>query len=167
MGVPSEAMNRILYQPVGYNIGRLSRHYEDWNAITTCLGVCRSKILRHLDMGKFAELYSSVTGIEVSSSELKKAGERVCNLFKAINAREGFDRTDDHIPPKWLEPIKSGGREEIFLTDPSTGEPLSVGDIEKLLDDYYEERGWEVETGIPTKDKLTELGLADIVGLGQ
>jgi aldehyde:ferredoxin oxidoreductase len=32
----------------------------------------------------------------------------------------------------------------------------------QMLDEYYEERGWDIETGIPTKEKLTELGMADI-----
>jgi aldehyde:ferredoxin oxidoreductase len=42
------------------------------------------------------------------------------------------------------------------------GTPLTREDCQKLLDDYYDERGWDIKTGIPTKDTLLELGLGDV-----
>jgi aldehyde:ferredoxin oxidoreductase len=47
---------------------------------------------------------------------------------------------------------------------PSAG---SVLELEPMLDEYYRARGWEVETGLPTHEKLVELGLAeeyDLIG---
>lgn len=159
IGVPEEAMDRVMVSPLGYNVGRLSRYTQDVYAIMTCLGICDYR-LKFLDMPKFAQLYSASTGFETSPNEIREAGERVWNLFKAINVREGFNRKDDRIPPRWLEPIKTVWGEKPLLD--CIGKPLSLRDIEKLLDDYYEERGWDIQRGIPTKEKLISLGLKDI-----
>jgi len=160
IGIPEKAVDRILYQPLGYDVGRLTRYAEDFYAVLTCLGICHYRD-NLLSIGKVAELYSATTGIEMSANDIREAGERIWNLFKVINAREGFSRKDDRIPARWLEPLETDSGEDIPLMD-CKGDPLSAGDVDKLLDDYYEERGWEVETGVPTKEKLTELGLAEI-----
>jgi aldehyde:ferredoxin oxidoreductase len=114
-----------------------------------------------MDWGKFAGLYSSATGIEVTADDMKKAAERIWNLFKAINVREGFSRKDDRFPPRWLEPMKGPDGEDIPVTT-CEGRSVSVDTFNRMLDEYYEERGWDIRKGIPTKEKLTELDLADI-----
>lgn len=159
IGVPKDAMGGILYQ-LGYNVGRLTKYAQDFYAVLTSLGICqyREKLL---SIYQLAELYEATTGIKMSPSDLREAGERVWNLFKMINVREGFSRKDDRIPARWLEPLKANGEKDIPLLD-CKGDVLSAGDIDKLLDDYYEERGWEVQRGIPTKEKLTDLGLAEM-----
>ena len=160
IGVPKKAMDRILYKPQGYNVARLTPYAQHFYTLLTCLGICQERTWS-FDIGKLAELYSSATGIETNPDELREAAERIWNLFKAINVREGFDRKDDRIPPRWFEPLKTASGAEIYLQD-CNGKPLSRDDMERLLDDYYEESGWEVERGIPTKAKLTGLGLTDI-----
>ena len=81
------------------------------------------------------------------------------NIYKAVNAREGFSRKDDKFPERWLkEPFKKG-EQEVPLTDYFKAKTLTQEDVERLLDDYYEERGWDLATGIPTRRKLEELGL--------
>jgi len=52
---------------------------------------------------------------------------------------------------------------KIELMDYYATKTLTREDVEKILDDYYDERGWNVEKGIPTKEKLTELDLSDYV----
>lgn len=160
-GITEETINRILYEPEGYNAGRLTRYAQDFYAILTCLGICEYRH-RLFDMDLFADIYSTGTGINMSASEIIEAGERIWNLFRAINVREGFRRRDDRIPPRWFEPLKTNNGVEIRLRD-VTGKSLSHEDVEALLDDYYKERGWEVETGIPSKQKLTDLGLTNVV----
>jgi aldehyde:ferredoxin oxidoreductase len=160
IGIPKEAMDRVLVRPLGYNVGRLSRYAQDVYTLMTCLGICDYR-LKFLDMPRFAELYSATTGFETSPDKLRQADERVWNLFKAINVREGFSRKDDRVPPRWLEPIKTARGEKPLLD--CKGSPLSLWDVEKLLDDYYEERGWDVQTGVPTKQKLISLGLNHVV----
>ena len=110
---------------------------------------------------RLASLYSAATGIEMDSGELKRAGERAWNLLKALNAREGFSRKDDKFPPKWLEPLKHGN-DEIRMKDFLGTKVLTREDLENMLNDYYDERGWDIETGLPAREKLVELGLEDI-----
>ena len=57
-------------------------------------------------LNTLTELYSAVTGIEVTSADLKIASERVWNLWKLINYRAGFDRKDDEPPEIWFQPLK-------------------------------------------------------------
>ena len=98
-----------------------------------------------------AELMDAITGVAYTSEEVMKVGERVNNLARAFNVREGFSRSDDTLPERILtEPLKEGA---------SKGHFISKEDFEKMLDEYYMERGWDIHTGIPTKEKLDELGL--------
>lgn len=81
---------------------------------------------------------------------LRAACERVVNLERCFNAREGLTRKDDTLPGRFLkEPL---GTE----CGPSAG---SVVELEPMLDEYYEARGWDVRTGLPTASKLDSLGL--------
>ncbi len=90
------------------------------------------------------------------------AGERVWNLQKVLNMREGFERKDDRFPERWVnEGVKFGDR-EFCLQDYTRTRRLTLVDTEKMLDDYYDERGWDIKSGNPTRDKLISLKLADV-----
>ena len=96
----------------------------------------------------------AITGLPFTSEEVMKVGERVTNLARAFNVREGFNRADDTLPERLMtEPLKAGA---------SKGQLISREDLDKMLDEYYTERGWDVETGVPTRAKLEELGLANV-----
>jgi aldehyde:ferredoxin oxidoreductase len=94
----------------------------------------------------------------MNKEALMEAGERVWNLYKILNWREGFDRKKDAPPDKWFEPMKAAGG-EFEMKDYFQTKTLTRQDIEQLLDDYYDERGWDKRTGCPTKAKLHQLGL--------
>jgi len=97
------------------------------------------------------KLVQVVTGWEdVSFEELQKVGERRLNMMRAFNAREGIDRRADVIPEKLFKPLKGGV---------SDGWKLDKTEVEAALDKYFELCGWDIETGIPTKEKLEELEL--------
>ena len=162
MGVPKEAEDRILSVPYGYNVARLLPYAENFYILLTSLGVCdhRTAIF---DYFAIAELYSAATGVELTATELKEAAERIWNMYKAINVREGFSRKHDRIPPRWLEPLKTASGEDVPPIG-CEGKTLSANDLYKLLDDYYEERGWDIKKGIPTEAKLVDLGLEEIIG---
>jgi aldehyde:ferredoxin oxidoreductase len=99
-----------------------------------------------------ADLMDAITGLSLTPEEVMKVGERVTNLAKAFNVREGFTRADDTLPERLMtEPLKAGA---------SKGQLISRKDLDTMLDEYYSERGWDVKTGIPTRTKLEELGLA-------
>jgi aldehyde:ferredoxin oxidoreductase len=150
-----------------FSIGRFAKHAEDCKAVYNSLGLCDISPYGFKDPTRdipyLAEAYSAATGITLSARELKHAGERVWNLNRLINVREGFGREDDRWPAQWVQntetpiPLRSGPS---YLVD-WFGRRVTKEDLYQILDDYYNERGWDVETGIPTKEKVLELGLED------
>jgi len=77
-------------------------------------------------------------------------GERINNLARLFNVREGFTREHDTFPYRLMnEPLKSGA---------SAGQIISQFDLDQMLDEYYSARGWD-KNGIPRPAKLKELGL--------
>jgi aldehyde:ferredoxin oxidoreductase len=149
IGVPDEAVDRVCDGPESHNTPRLTRYTEDILTLVAMQGLCRrSPIVAVWDIGLHADFYSAATGIEMTGSDLLKCAERVWNLQKCFNIQEGATRVDDRFP-KQVMPMTLGGK----LLDDST--------MDAWLNEYYEERGWDVETGRPTKEKLVALGLED------
>jgi len=81
-----------------------------------------------------------------------KAGERVFNLEKMFNYREGFRREDDKLPERFFEEPLTIGSEK--------GAVLNREEFNEMLDLYYRKRGWDPKTTKPDKSKLEELGLS-------
>ncbi len=102
------------------------------------------------DMAKY---YTLATGIPISAAELRKAGERIENLARLVNIREGIGtREHDTLPYKIMNvPLSDGIAKGAVVNN----EEFQLG-----LDDYYEVRGWTSQ-GIPTIEKLNELGLQE------
>ena len=160
LGVPDEAVKRII-GTTSFNPGRLTRYSEDWYSLFTCLSLCnRLHLSRFYDVRTITELYSATTGIESTPTELMQAAERAWNLSKLLNVRAGFSRKDDEVPAAWFKPLRAKGA-DYPMTDYYKTRTLTKQDVEGFLDDYYDERGWDIETGIPTLEKLKELGLYD------
>lgn len=102
----------------------------------------------------YGELLSAATGWDIGADEFMKIGERVWNLTRLFNVREGFTRKDDDIPRRFKEePLPSG---------PAKGHMIRSNDLNKLLDDYYRLRNWD-SNGAPTKEKLVELELIEFL----
>jgi aldehyde:ferredoxin oxidoreductase len=102
------------------------------------------------------ELVQSVTDWEdFSYADIEKVGERRINMMRIFNAREGFDRQQDLIPEKLFKPLKGGV---------SDGWKLDKDEVEQALDTYFELSGWDVNSGLPTSEKLEELDLAWTTG---
>jgi aldehyde:ferredoxin oxidoreductase len=80
-----------------------------------------------------------------------KSGERGWTIKRAINNRLGLTRANDKLPKAFLEPYEQGGAAGY------------VPPIAEMLEAYYEARGWDKVTGKPSKEKLLELGLDEIV----
>ncbi|MEM2047577.1 MAG: aldehyde ferredoxin oxidoreductase C-terminal domain-containing protein, partial [Candidatus Jordarchaeales archaeon] len=101
--------------------------------------------------------YVAATGINLSEKDILKASERIFNLTRMISVRRGVSRKDDY-PPKRVfnEPLPSG---------PFKGVKLDAESYERMLDTYYELRGWSRD-GIPTREKLEELGILELVEKG-
>ncbi|MDR0373256.1 MAG: aldehyde ferredoxin oxidoreductase C-terminal domain-containing protein, partial [Nitrososphaerota archaeon] len=140
--------------------GKLVKDNEDLFALIDSFIVCKNaRGTFYQELIDMAKLYSAVTGIEVTPKELGIAGERIITLAKLINTREGLTRDDDTLPWKVMnQPITSDG--------PSKGAVITQDELDLLIDDYYQARGWTVE-GIPPKTKLHELGLQEFQTLTQ
>jgi len=164
MGMSKEAIDRSFDSPLKINIGRFVTSSEHWLALFNSLGICNRHVnnrFYHIDI--IAELYSAATGIDQSPQELIKYSERVWNLFKMINVREGFSKKDDEPPEVWFQPMVTHEGKELYMMDYYKTRRLTREDVEQWLRDYYNERGWNIETGIPTREKLVELGLEEMV----
>lgn len=117
--------------------------------LTNLLGVCLfASITLAVKGSTWTGLYNAVTGLQKSTAEMLKAAERVINLERMFNVREGFERRDDILPRRLIEEEAPDG--------------LGKGQVVKMdivLDDFYKSMDWELKTGIPKKEKLKELGL--------
>lgn len=115
---------------------------------------------RFWDIESATTFYNAVTGMSVDSEHLRKAAERSWNLLKILNTREGFSRKDDHFPNEWFKPLKYGKNQ--FQFKDFFGEITITQEIaNQLLDDYYDERGWNKINGNITEEKIKELELTD------
>lgn len=123
--------------------------HQNSNAAIDSLVICKFTNLGVADE-YFARTLSAVTGVPYATSDLIRVGERVWNLERLYNLREGFTRQDDTLPPRLLT--------EAVLDGPSKG---WVSQLEPMLNEYYRARGWDAH-GVPRAAKLTELELADL-----
>ncbi len=129
---------------------KLTKDLQDRNAGLWCLIGCDNIPANTTgDPAKFTEF--SVRGLnalgwDTDVAGLLETGERVYNLTRLFNTREGFSRKDDRLPPRFLE-----ARED-------TGWKLLPEDFQRMLDEYYSLRGWDAE-GRPKPETLKRLGI--------
>jgi aldehyde:ferredoxin oxidoreductase len=127
---------------------------NDFNALVNSIEVCTyiCGVERELlDENDLAELLSSATGLEIDGEGLMKAGERIFNVEKAFNLREGLRRKDDALSDRYF----------FEKTELGKTSGLNRARFETMLDEYYEARGWDQE-GFPAEETLKRLNLEDI-----
>jgi aldehyde:ferredoxin oxidoreductase len=124
-----------------------------------------------------SQLLSAVTGKQINAEELERYGERIFNLNRAILLREGKKgRADDSLPEtQYVERVEMiadvfgmhnpelllpGAGDEIISRK---GKAVDREKFERMLDEYYDLRGWDRAHGFPTKEKLQELGLGCVI----
>ena len=134
--------------------GKLVKDSEDVFALIDSLIICKnSKGTLYKELPDMAKIYSLITGYEMTPEEIGLAGERINNLARLINVREGLSRKDDTLPWKVMhQPIPDEG--------PGKGAVVTQEELDLLLDDYYMSRGWTAN-GVPTKTLLDKLGLEE------
>jgi aldehyde:ferredoxin oxidoreductase len=156
---PEEGIRRFGIPETAFRLehlgkGLVVKHFEEMAAISDSIGVCKNTYnnMEVLSWDETAALLRAATGWDITGEEVRRIGERIVNLERLFIAREGITRKDDTLPRRFLEePMPEG-------SGPSTG---SVLELEPMLDEYYGARGWDVETGLPTSEKLEELGLSE------
>ena len=148
MDIGGEDLMMDLRCPDG--VGRSVKWGEDMTATLNSVGMC-TRTLGSIQI--LARLLCAATGVDFTDEELLVTGERIFNVQKAFNARQGLTRKDDNysVPEKFTkEPIKDG---------PCKG---MIFERDLMLDEYYQTREWDVETGLQTKKQLSKLGLEHI-----
>jgi len=132
----------------------LVKWYNDLSCVYDSLGFCMfSDSFEAIGPTFYAKLYSAVTGRSITPVELMVAGERIFNVMRAYNVREGMGREHDDWPQRFYDrPLKRGDETHV----------LSKEIVDQSLNRYYKLRGWDVKNGIPTQEKLRKLQLYDV-----
>ena len=132
-------------------VGKAVIDGEDYSAVMDSLIWC--KFIRKVFDDFYVEssmIINEVTGWDMTAEELKKCGERINNLKKLFNIREGWKSDDDTLPHRILtEPVNEG---------PNEGDRLSENQLNVMIDSYYRVRGWEKDGTIPSQ-KLKDMDL--------
>jgi len=132
---------------------------QDYGDVQESMGVCKfhAYATPAFTPETYTKMLLNTTGRDINSGELLRIGERIFNLERCFNIREGIRRKDDSTPQRFCLVPAFGP----FSQD--SGRATSKEELNAMLDEYYEARGWEKETGIPSERKLRELGLGSVV----
>lgn len=136
------------------NAEKMNHFYlmEQWISLENSIGFCffgpspRSFI-------QVEEVMASInhaTGWNMSIEEAMRIGERATNMARLFNLREGFTREDDTLPKRIFSALPEGPLSETII---------DYDEFQIALSELYRIKGWDTETGVPTPEKLTELGL--------
>jgi aldehyde:ferredoxin oxidoreductase len=117
--------------------------FQNVHTVTDCLDVCKFATFAE-SLDSFAAQYEAITGVESNPGHLLKVGERVWNLERYYNNLAGQGEGSDYLPDR-------------FTKEASTmpGSLGNVCELDKMLPEYYEKRGWV--NGVVTEAKLKEL----------
>ncbi len=123
---------------------------ENALSVLDALGGCKFMGIL-LSAQEIVDLVRAATGWDFTLDEFRKCGDRLQTMARAFCVREGLRREQDILPERlMLDPLPDG---------PAQGMVLDRLTLEKMKDAYYEMRGWDLATGIPTPTKLHELSL--------
>jgi aldehyde:ferredoxin oxidoreductase len=139
---PAIGLERFSLREGARKAANVARH-QDWRTLCNSLVLC---FFSNVGPEMVLSLINSACGLEWSIEDMMRAGERGFNLKRVINHRLGLTRSNDTLPKRMLEP---------YPDYPDAYVP----DFHAMLDAYYLARGWERETGFPSKAKLESLGL--------
>jgi aldehyde:ferredoxin oxidoreductase len=134
------------------------RWHEDCYAVSDALGFCvfTNTSSYAVNPGNMAAMFSAATGRAIDESTIMKAGRRIVTLERCYNAQLGADRRMDDLPWRLMnEPSPRGI---------AKGMMNSKQELNKMLDEYYRLHNWDIRTGLPTKDVLAFLDLAEVAG---
>jgi len=153
LDIPDETKQKIISSDgKTTDIVLMEKWAEDLIAVFNSIGICtRPPSLQSLGPNSIARMLSACVGWDIDAEEVRKAGERIWNLQKLFNVREGEQRKDSIFPKRFYK--------EKLPEGPSKGLVLDEAKVNEVLDAYYEARGWDRENGVPTEAKVTELGM--------
>ena len=132
--------------------GIMVKECEDFMVMIESVGLCKygTQIPPEFYYDDVALTLKIHNGLDLTGAQLQEIGERIVNLNRLFNARFGVTRKDDCLPDRLTK--------EKAPLGPSAGE---VVELDMMLTEYYDVRGWDQETGLPLKETLKRLGLDD------
>jgi aldehyde:ferredoxin oxidoreductase len=159
-GYPSEAVRRYGEQYMPELVDPLATRYkamlvvdgEDYGAVVDSSGNCKSGgtfVMAEIYWQEQAEAIRLMTGMEMDAGRLKVAGERIYNLQRCYNGLHGINRADDVLPWRFTR-----------VPSPSGNAQGHVCHLDVMLPEYYQLRGWDPDSGLPTRETLARLGLS-------
>ncbi|MFW9966934.1 MAG: aldehyde ferredoxin oxidoreductase family protein [Candidatus Thorarchaeota archaeon] len=130
--------------------GIMVKECEDFMVMVESVGLCKygTQIPPEFYYDDIAQALKMHNGLDISSEELQVIGERIVNLNRLFNVARGVTRSDDQLPDRLT---KEGA--------PKGPSPGQVVELDQMLDEYYEQRGWNLDDGLPTMATLKRLGL--------
>jgi len=136
---PSEVADPLAWE----GKGEMNVIFQNVHTVTDCLDICKFATFAE-SLDTFAAQYQAMTGVESDANHLLLVGERVYNLERHYNNLAGFGEGSDYLPKR-------------FLDEPSTvpGSEGQVCELDQMLEEYYEKRGWV--NGVVPESKLKEL----------
>jgi aldehyde:ferredoxin oxidoreductase len=126
---------------------RLTKIFQDFCEVVEAAGICKFALYGDFRSQQVISLLRCATGFDFEQDEVMRIGERSFNLKRMINVGCGISGKDDRLPARILS-----------LAHPEGGTKGYLPDQQRMLAEYYRERGWD-DQGIPTPEKLKELGL--------
>ncbi|MFX1401637.1 MAG: aldehyde ferredoxin oxidoreductase C-terminal domain-containing protein, partial [Promethearchaeota archaeon] len=136
--------------------GKAIKSLEDVYALIDSYIICKFTRGIYESDAEMAKVYELVTGIPHTEESILLRGDAIVNLSKCFNIREGWTRADDRPPERFFKEPHTKG--------PAKGYTLKEDGYQKILTGYYEARGWDKETGIPTDETLKKLRLDFVIG---
>lgn len=127
--------------------GESAAKYQSLKDLYDALTMCK---FSPITVTQLSELLNAVTGWHFDAEELLTAGDRSINLKRGLGNLLGVSRNSDRLPGICLQPLKEGNTAGV------------VPDMDLMLKDYYNYRGWDWQTGLPKEEKLKELGLEKV-----
>ncbi len=126
--------------------GGLVKVFQDVHAFSDSMDLCKFSAFA-MGAEEYAQQYSAMTGVPFTTDDVLKTGERIYNLERHYNNLAGFGAGSDTLPKRFLE-------------EPSDqpGSAGNVCELDQMLVEYYEARGWK--DGVVTEAKLKELEIA-------
>jgi len=168
--LPEKLLRKVYCQPTPYD-GPLSSHFGDYEGkprmvqwqemvymAVDCLGVCKYHTVflspNHLNFNEFSKLLKLNTGLDLSPLDVWTVAERAYNIERLFNIREGAARKDDWLSDRYFDEVTPMGLDVV------RGKSIDREKFKAMIDEYYELHGWD-ENGVPTKETLERLGIAD------
>jgi aldehyde:ferredoxin oxidoreductase len=136
--------------------GIMVRQCEDFMVVVESVGLCKygTQIPPEFYYQDVVDALRIHNGLTLTEDQLREIGERIVNLNRLFNVQRGIRRKDDALPDRLTkEPAPVG---------PSKGQ---VVELDQMLNEYYRDRGWDIQSGVPLKTTLRRLGLEEELGV--